>query len=269
MSVILQVLLCALAGGLLSLIGGFILIASKKRMKWADYLTAFAAGALLAAAFIDVLPEALEGSNIHLVLLLTLIGIIVFFLLESFIGWFHKHGKNHDRVDPVVPMVIIGDTIHNFIDGVAIAAAFLVSPTSGIVVTLAVAAHELPQEIGDFGLLLSRGVNRRKVVLINVLSSLATAITAVIFYLIGNSLNISMAPMLGLVAGFFIYIAASDIIPSIHDSESNKTRMQKVCVLIAGVAIIGLAVVGLHGIAHGHDHDDHTDHEHSLVDQLI
>jgi zinc and cadmium transporter len=239
MPIIFQVLICALAGGLLSLVGGFMLMASKKRVKLAE----------LAAAFADILPEALSDGDVHVVLLWTLAGIIVFFLLESFIGWFHSH--NHDSkttVDPVVPMVIIGDTIHNFIDGVAIAAAFLVSPTSGIIVTLAVAAHEIPQEVGEFGLLLDRGVRRRKVALINILSSLATIAAAVLFYIIGDSLDISITPALGLVAGLFIYIAASDIIPSIHSSESRKIRFQKVLSLLVGVAIVGTAIMGLHSV---------------------
>lgn len=248
------------------MLGGIILMTFKKRVKIAEYMTAFAAGALLAAAFIDVLPEAIEGGDTHNVLIWSLAGIIVFFLLESCISWFHKHGKaedDHHKLDPVVPMAIIGDTLHNFIDGVAIAAAFLVSPTSGIVVTFAVAAHEIPQEIGDFGLLLHKGLPRKKVIIANILSSLVTVIAAVTFYLIGDQMDISMAPALGLVAGFFIYIAASDIIPTIHDSKSKKLRTQKIIMLLAGLIVVGLAVSSLHSWAHNHDAE--TEHQHTEV----
>lgn len=286
MPAIIQLLICSTIGGLLSLTGGIILITLKKRQKIAEFMTAFAAGALLAAAFIDVLPEAAENGDIHQVLLWSLTGIIIFFLLESCIGWFHKHSKpapdqhdhqlnkaapaqqhtDHQRsktsasqhvvnqhntsVSPVIPMAIIGDTLHNFIDGIAIAAAFLVSPTSGAIVTLVVAAHEIPQEIGDFGLLLYHGLSRKKVILINILSSLATVFAASTFFLLGNHLSIDMAPALGLVAGFFIYIAASDIIPTIHDSKTKKIRTQKILMLLAGIIIVSLAITLFHHIAH-------------------
>jgi len=164
MSTILQVFLWSLGGGLFSLIGGVILLAHKKSATLAEYATAFAAGALLTSALIDMLPEALaDSSDIHLVSLFVLAGILVFFLLELFLGWFHRHGsRDRSSSDPVVPLIVLGDTIHNFIDGVAIAAGFLVSPASGIIITLAVAAHEIPQEVGDFGLLLHKGVAKKK-----------------------------------------------------------------------------------------------------------
>jgi zinc and cadmium transporter len=251
MPIVMQVLICALAGGLLSLIGGLILLASKKRVRAAEYATAFAAGALLAAALIDMLPEALEDSSAHLVTAFVLAGIIVFFLLELFLNWFHRHSSHgKSSTDPVVPMLIFGDVIHNFIDGIAIAAAFLISPTSGIIVTLAVAAHEIPQEVGHFGLLLHKGVSRKKVLIINVLSTLATVVSAVTFFTIGNKLDISLSPLLGLVAGFFIYIAVSDIIPSIHSDRSQKTKIKKAITLLAGIVIVWLAIVSLHSIAH-------------------
>lgn len=259
MPIILQVIICSLIGGLFSLIGGIIILANRKHAKLAEYLTAFAAGALLAAAFLDILPEALESGDVHAVLLFTLLGIVVFFLLESFLGWFHHHGKSDDhQIDPVVPMIIIGDTIHNFLDGLAIAAGFLVSPVSGIIITLAVAAHEIPQEVGDFGLLLHKGLSRRKVLSVNILSSLATVVSATLFYLIGDNFDFSFAPALGLIAGFFLYVAVSDIIPSIHHSKNRKLRLQKVALLLAGILVVGLTVTSLHGLAHGHSDSEHS-----------
>jgi len=251
MSVVLQVFFWSLAGGLLSLVGGLILLGLKKHVKLAEYATAFAAGALLASAFLDMLPEALEDSNVQLATTSVLAGIVIFFLLELFLSWFHRHGnRDKSSVDPVVPMIVLGDLIHNFLDGIAIAAAFLISPTSGIIVTLAVAAHEIPQEVGDFGLLLHKGVSRKKVLLINIFSTFATVIAAVVFYAIGDSLNLSFGPLLGLAAGFFIYIASSDIIPSIHSSKSQKTKLKKALTMLLGITVVWLAIISLHSIAH-------------------
>lgn len=282
MPIILQVLVCSLVGGLFSLIGGLILLANKKHAKLAEYATAFAAGALLASALLDMFPEAVEGSgDVSLTAGFVLIGIVVFFLMEVFLNWFHRHGEHNKHggsksTDPVVPMVVVGDTVHNFIDGVAIAAGFLMSPASGVVVTLAVAAHEIPQEVGDFGLLLHKGVRRSRVLLINILSSLATVVAAVAFYLIGDGLEVSFAPALGIVAGFFIYIAASDIIPSIHSDKSHASKIKKALLVVVGILTVWAAITTLHGFIHdesSHNHDetvqcedthdhDHDDHDH-------
>lgn len=261
------------------MLGGLILLASKKRAKLAEYATAFAAGALLASALLDMFPEAVEQSgNVSLTAGFVLIGIVIFFLMEVFLTWFHRHGEHNNHsgeskaTDPVVPMVVVGDTVHNFIDGVAIAAGFLISPASGVVVTLAVAAHEIPQEVGDFGLLLHKGVKRSKVLLINIFSSLATVVAAVTFYLIGDTLSISFAPALGIVAGFFIYIAASDIIPSIHSDKKQNSKIKKALLVVVGILTVWMAITTLHGFIHdesSHDHSeqhtelhDHDDHDH-------
>ncbi|MDR2336700.1 MAG: ZIP family metal transporter [Candidatus Nomurabacteria bacterium] len=261
-SIITQVIICSLVGGVLSLVGGLLLAMNKHHARLAEYATAFAAGALLIAAFLDLLPEALEDEpNASLVLISTLFGLIVFFMLEGALKWFHSHKtstrQSSKEVAPMVPMIIIGDTIHNFIDGVAIASGFLISPLSGIVVTLAVTAHEVPQEIGDFGVMLNSGMKRSKVILINGLSALATTVSAIIFYIIGESVEISFAPLLGLVAGFFIYIALSDIIPTIHREKSKLVALKKSLVLLMGAVLVGVAIVALHDVAHEHHH--HTD----------
>ena len=246
-----MVVVCSLVGGLVSLIGGILLLRSKKRAKLVEYATSFAAGALLSAAFIDVIPEAMEGNDEpHMVSVFILLGILVFFIFESSLRWFHHHhtGDDRRRVDAVVPMIIVGDTIHNFIDGVAIAAGFLTSVETGIVVTLAVAAHEIPQEIGDFGLLLQRGMSKVKVLLVNILSALATTVAAVVFYLIGETVEISFAPLMAIVAGFFIYIAASDLIPHIHHEENRRKVFLQTLALVIGVVVVWVAVAGLHWV---------------------
>lgn len=249
MSNIVQVVFFSLIGGVISLIGGVLLLANKKRAnKLTEYATPFAAGALLAAAFVDLLREAIHEGNPETALNFTLIGILTFFLLERFLRWFHHHHEEEDgkKGNPEIPLIVIGDTVHNFIDGIAIAAGFLVSPPTGIVVTLAVAAHEIPQEIGDFGLLLSKGMKRSKVLMVNVLSALATTISAVIFFQLGNRWAVPLDATLGLVAGFFIYIAVSDIIPSIHKKEEKIVAGPQTAFLLLGVILVSFATIYLH-----------------------
>lgn len=283
MSSLTQVFIYSLLGGIVSLIGGILLLANRKRAKnLAEYATPFAAGALLAAAFVDLLQEANHEGDIDQALTFTLVGILVFFLLERFLHWFHHH---HEHVgsnsDPKIPLIIAGDTLHNAIDGIAIAAGFLVSPSTGMVVTLAVAAHEIPQEIGDFGLLLQKGLSRRKVLAANIFSALATTVTALLFFQLGQDTNIRLDIVLGLVAGFFIYVAVSDIIPMIHKKEAKVFAGPQTALLIMGVIVVSLVTNTLHQYiesegshnhgsevtvkhtddAHEHDMYEYTDHE--------
>ena len=249
-----MVIIFAVIGSAVSLSGGILLLLSRHRGKIAHYATAFAAGALLSAAFVDILPEAFKSGDTQVVSMAIFVGIIVFFLLEGTIHWFHRH-RHHDidepkepkPTDPIVPLLVIGDTIHDFIDGIAIAAGFLVSPMTGIIVTLAVAAHEIPQEIGDFGLMLSKGVKRSKVLLYNLISAISMIVGAIIFFVIGQQNELPIAPILGAVAGFFIYIAVSDIIPSIHHERSRQSIARDSLILILGAVVVGVAIYLLHG----------------------
>ncbi|MDR1969920.1 MAG: ZIP family metal transporter [Candidatus Nomurabacteria bacterium] len=265
------VIFFSLVGGVFSLVGGVLLLANKSWGKaLARYATPFAAGALLAAAFMDLLPEAIIGSGEpQMIMVYTLIGLLFFFLLESAIHWFHDHNKKGKKLHPVVSMIIIGDTIHNFIDGLAIAAGFLISPASGIVVTLVVAMHEIPHEIGDFGLMLDKGLSRGKVLLVNVLSSLATTVSAVIFYCLGNAHNVSLGPLLGIVAGFFIYIAAAGIIPTLHEEKIKKEVVKKVTCLLVGVVIVSLAIMTFHDLIDENSDGHHHHEEKHFVEEPI
>ena len=272
MSSLSQVIFFSLIGGIFSLIGGSLLLANKKRAKiLTDYATPFAAGGLIAAAFVDLLREAAHEGSIEIALIYTMVGILAFFMLERFLHWFHHHHEHQDKdTDPTVSLVIIGDTLHNFIDGIAIAAGFLVGPETGVIVTIAVAAHEIPQEIGDFALLLHKGMSRTKVIWVNVLSALATTLAAILFFQLGQSFGIALDVVLGLAAGFFIYIAVSDIIPDIHKSEARKLAGMQSAMLIIGAILVSLTTVSLHGYidqGHGrgesneiHEHPEH-DHE--------
>lgn len=267
MDTLLLVVLFSLAGSLISLIGGFLILNNKINIKTViKYVTPFAAGALLAAAFTDTLPEAAHQGSIETALRWTLIGILLFFILERSIKWFHHHHAHKDKKqDSSVPLIIIGDTIHNFLDGIAIAAAFLIDIPTGIIATIAVAAHEIPQEIGDFGLLLDKGVSKSGVIKVNIISGLATVIAAVSFYTIGHAVEIPLDVMLGLVAGFFIYIAVSDIIPSIHKRSGHTVFNTQTIMLLTGVILLSITSTTLHTYIDAENHSDaestsHSDH---------
>lgn len=255
------------AGSLLSLIGGLYLIYGKKGVSLIQRLAVpFAAGALLAAAFLDLLPEALEQANASTVLQAALGGLVFFFVLERSLSWFHHHHdhetENSGRRN--AGLVIAGDTIHNFIDGLAIGAAFLVDPALGLVTTAAVAAHEIPQELGDFGLLLSKGMTKQNVLLVNVLSAFATVIGAALVYGFGGELGLPEGLLLAVTAGFFIYIAASDIIPTIHAEPERKWANIQTLTLVIGIVVVGTVASYVHEILpHAEsEHSEHVDSEH-------
>ncbi|MDQ3093890.1 MAG: ZIP family metal transporter [bacterium] len=240
---LLTVVFFSLIGGVFSLIGGAVLLSRQSWIKKLTYYaTPFAAGALLAAAFGDLLTEAVHetgADGASTVFTAALAGILVFFILEKFLRWFHHHHEHENHNTPS-SLIIIGDVLHNALDGVAIAAAFLTSPSAGIVVTLAVAAHEIPQEIGDFGLLLKNGMSRKKVLLINLLSALSTVAAAAIVFLIGDANNLPIPVLLGVTAGFFIYIAASDIIPEIHESSKKLSDIRPLLVLVGVIVVMAI-----------------------------
>ena len=229
--------------------------------KLAKYATPFAAGALLAAVFLDLLKEGIEVSSVDSVMIAALVGILGFFMAERFLHWFHHHHQ-HENSDPSKSLIIAGDTLHNALDGVAIAAAFLVSVPTGIVTTMAVAAHEIPQEIGDFGLLLSKGMARKKVLLVNIFSAFATTIAAVITFSLGSTDKLPLGIILGLSAGFLLYIALSDVIPDLHENSSKKRLFDwQPVLLVLGVIVVGLSISLSHryiDAGHGHEDNNHS-----------
>lgn len=272
MSNIFEVIFFSLIGGVISLAGGVALLINKKRAKsLAMYATPFAAGALIAAAFVDLLTEAAHEGSADNALRAAMLGILAFFLLERFLHWFHHHHEHDSKsMDPSVALIVIGDTVHNFIDGIAIAAGFLFDTSTGIAVTLAVATHEIPQEIGDFGLLLHKGMSRRNVLLVNMFSALATTIAAVVFYLIGQEVSLPIDIVLGLVAGFFIYIAVSDIIPSIHKNEDKKLAGRQTLLLLLGIIVVSVVSTSLHSridVEKGHDHPESSEQSHDQTSE--
>ena len=247
--ILIYIIFFTLIGSVFSLIGGiFLLFNEKKTLKYSHFLAAFAAGTLLGTVFFDLFPEAVEearsinsgqAGEIN-VFFYALMGILGFFLLERFIHWFHHHQHEYaeEKAKPTVPLIVVGDSIHNFIDGVVIAATFLVSVPLGIVTTLAVAAHEIPQEIGDFGLLLHKGLKRKKVLLVNFFSALTALLGALISFWIGEKIEASLPILLAITAGFFIYIAASDLIPEIHHENRKGFAVIETSLMFLGVATI-------------------------------
>lgn len=232
------------AGSALSLLGGATIFLAKKRRTHAIAIALpFGAGALLAAAFFDLLPESFELGDSRTLLVWALVGFLEFFLMERSVTWFHHHhehslgAKNNSQGI----MVMIGDLLHNMIDGVAIGAAFVVNPATGFITTLAVSAHEIPKELGTFGILLSRGWKDKKVMLANVLTAVGTLVAASVTFFLGSAMRLPVAELLALTSGFFIYVAASDIIPDIHE-QPKKVGTIQAAILVLGVLFVGLAI---------------------------
>lgn len=259
------VIFFSLVGGVFSLFGGLLLLSHKKTAEaLARYATPFAAGALLAAAFFDLLPESIEVLAEGAATRWVLAGILLFFLLEHFLHWFHHHHEHTEKTQrATMPLIVAGDTIHNFLDGIAIGAAFLISVPTGIVAAIAVAAHEIPQEVGDFGILLKNGMARQRVITLNVASALMATVGAVLTFWLGSQTSLPVGELLAITAGMFIYIAASDLIPTIHEASSRK----KLSHLAAGLLLLGVLVVGVTTeISHEYidsSHEQETSEDHS------
>jgi len=248
MSTLGYILLFTFIGSLGALIGGLILLSYEKfALKISHFLASFAAGILLGTAFFDLLPEAVhEGEEAGIdIFPWALFGIVLFFLVERFIHWFHHHEEFHKdekESKSTLPLIIFGDTMHNFIDGVVIAATFMVNVPLGIATAISVFAHEIPQEIGDFGLMLHKGLKPTKIILVNALSAAVAFIGAIMTYLLGNVLEPYIPAFLAVTAGFFIYIASSDLIPDIHHEKRKGFAFIESALLVIGVVAMAISV---------------------------
>lgn len=216
----------------------FLILKTEATKKFSLYSLSFAAGALLGVAFLDIFPEAFSkgGENTFLYALL---GIVLFFVLEKFFLWYHCHGDVcivHRQQS--APLILLGDAVHNFIDGIIIALAFLVDINLGIVTTIAVIFHEIPQEVGDFSILLYGGMKKIKALFLNFLTALTVVIAAVLTYFVADFFNGIINILLALVAGHFIYIATADLIPELHKETSFKRSFTQIFLLIIGVFTI-------------------------------
>jgi len=253
----LTILLYAIIGGLLSTIGGLLLVLfSKNIAPFLTLLIAFAAGSFLAVSFLDLLPEAVEVlGDPHQAFYYFLLGFTVFFVLErAIMKYAHIHAEtemgnvdHHEHTESVPWLIIVGDSIHNFIDGVVIAISYLANPGLGLATTLAVAAHEIPQEIGDFAILLDRGWSKRRVILVNMCSSLLTVGGALVGYYGGMRFEGYLPYIVAAVAGIFTYIAAADLIPEIHDRAGHKSLYGITLAFVVGLTLVGYLVSITHG----------------------
>jgi zinc and cadmium transporter len=207
-------------------------------------LISYATGTLLGAAFLGMIPNALKQAQAYPVLATVLGGIFMFFILEKLVIWRHCHVEKCEVHSTAGPLILIGDAFHNFIDGVVIAAAFIISVSLGIATAIAVIAHEVPQEVGDFGILLDSGYSKSRAFLYNLLSSVTTLPGAIIAYFYLEKITSAVPYILGLSAASFIYIATADLIPVLHQKPGFGAGLRQFILLLAG---IGTIIIFHHG----------------------
>lgn len=234
---------------IVSLIGAATLSLKESLLRRTLFLLiSLAAGALLGDAFIHLIPEAFEEVAPLTVSILVLAGFLSFFVLEKFLHWHHSHGDDefspeHARIHPVGHLVLVSDGVHNLIDGLAIGAAFLIGPEVGIATTLAILLHEIPQEIGDFGLLIHAGYSRAKALMMNFLSALSAFLGVGLAFWLSSAEGI--APLItAFAAGNFIYIAASDLVPELHKTTAPGQSAAQFATILIGLAAM-VALLGL------------------------
>ncbi|WP_137719307.1 ZIP family metal transporter [Methylobacillus flagellatus] len=260
MTTLSAIILTCLAGGVLS-VACAAFFALNARVSWIPMLISYAIGALLGAVFLEILPHAFEAaSSVENMAATVLVGILVFFVLEKLVLWRHCHGDHcevhapdehhghshahahgadhaHDHGRSGM-MIMIGDTFHNFVDGILIAAAFMLDVKLGMVTALAIIAHEIPQEVGDFLILLHSGYSKKKALLFNLLSSLATLVGGLIAYFALQTVEAWIPTILGLAAASMIYVAVADLIPGLHKRTELKATLQQVLLIGLGVSSI-------------------------------
>ncbi len=204
------------------------------------YLVSFSAGALLGDVFIHVIPEISETGFTPMIGMYFLIGIVVFFLLEKYILWNHSHdGDHNESVHSLVYISMVGDSLHNFIDGLVIAASFIVSVPLGIAATIAVVLHEIPQEIGQFAILIHGGWSKGKALLYNFVSALTSVIGALIVLIFAQQIQAPQL-LLSFAGASFIYLSMSDIIPELHKEKSPVKSFWQIISFVIGVLVMAL-----------------------------
>ena len=246
------IVIAALAGGVFSTVAAGFTLAL--RPAWISRLVSFAVGALLGAVFLDLVPHALETGDAHEVMRVMLGGLLAFFLLEKLVLWRHSHGheQHDDRHDETEHehalhghdrgrsglMILVGNGVHNFCDGIVIAAAFLAGPALGIAATVAIVAHAVPQQVGDFAVLVHSGYTRPRAFAVNVATGLATLAGALAAWFALTDMQHALPTVLALAAASLLYVAVADLIPSLHRRpEALETAKQSV-MIAAGIGVI-------------------------------
>ncbi len=242
------IILATVIVSLISLVGIFLLSLKPKTLDaLLTVFISFATGAMFAGAFIDLLPEAMEKLDSRTASLTVLVGILVFFIVEKLIYWHHHHHSKHEEKEkPLAYLNLIGDGIHNFFDGAAIAASFMASYELGIATTIAIIAHEIPQEIGDFSLLIYSGFTKTKALLFNLLSAFTAIAGALLFYYSSSFIKNSQGLGLAFAAGTFIYIAGADLMPELQKELNIRKSFVQFIAMLVGILLIWLVVTYLH-----------------------
>lgn len=250
--VFLYILVSVIAVSLISLIGIAVLGLKEKLMgRIVSLLVSFATGAMLGSAFLHLLPEAVEEAGgeaatggLLAMFLYVLLGIIIFFIIEKFVHWRHCHESGDDstgeecKIHPTAYLNIVGDAVHNFMDGIVIATGFSAGIGTGIASTIAIAIHEIPQEIGDYGILLHSGMDKKKALLYNFGSALFAVFGAVLAFYFINSISALGTILVPIAAGGFIYIASADLIPTLHKETSPMRTAAQFVMMILGIAVM-------------------------------
>lgn len=234
-------ILSVVAISLISLVGLLTLAINEKKLKdFLHYFVSFSAGALFGDAFIHLLPQVVTEFGFVLeVSIFLMLGIVFSFVIEKFIRWRHCHiPTNENHPHPFAFMNLIGDAVHNFIDGLIIGTSYLVSIPVGLATTIAVALHEIPQEIGDFGVLIHGGFSRTKALLLNFLTALTAIAGAVVALLIGSFVGNITLYVIPFAAGIFIYIAGSDLIPELHKEDDAVKSIIELVVFVLGILVM-------------------------------
>ena len=260
MSPLAWITLASVAGGVLSVALAAV-FALNARASWIPSLVSFAIGALLGAAFLEILPSAFEGAkDFHTLAATLLAGILGFFVLEKLVLWRHCHVEDCEAHDPLGHdhghthdhgrsgmLILIGDSFHNFVDGVLIAAAFMQSTQLGIVTSAAVIAHEIPQEMGDFVILLHSGYSKVRALVMNLASGLAMVVGALLGYFALHAMQEWITTMLAIAAASMIYVAVADLIPGLHKRPEIKSTIHQVILIALGVGAIWVVGKWTHG----------------------
>jgi zinc and cadmium transporter len=232
---------------LISLIGVFTFFIKKNLLQRVlFYFIGFSAGGLLGGAFLHLLPEALEQAESQVVFIYLILGFVSFFILERYLHWRHCH-EGLCSVHAFSYLNLIGDSIHNFSDGLIIAASFLVSIRFGIITSLVIILHEIPQEIGDFGVLVYGGFSKFKALYYNFVTALSCVIGAMLGYFISANIQNFSLFLLSFTAGGFIYIAACDLVPELHKQQDSRKGISSMFAFLCGILFVLLA-----RITHGH-----------------
>ena len=253
-------IVAALAGGVLAVVAAAATLALSR--SWISRLVSFAVGALLGAVFLELLPHALEEGDAERVMITVLAGLLAFFLLEKLVLWRHSHG--HGEHDPLADesehdhamhghdggrsglMILIGTAVHNFCDGVVIAASFLADARLGVAATVAIVAHAVPQQVGDFAVLLHSGFTRTRAFAYNVSAGLATLVGALAGHYALAQVQQILPTVLAIAASSLLYVAVADLIPSLHRRAEPLETAKQMLLIGLGVGIIGAVHVALH-----------------------